>query len=1203
MRLKISMLGRFSLSFGGRSIRLGRAPAQCMAFLALHYGRSVGRSRVAGALWPDLSEGRARADLSTAIWRVRQALGESPEARRVLVASGDSLALGDEHCDVDVVQFHRGLPTRLLREPLALERAIAALDLYRGDLLEEWDVEWCRHERERLRRAYVEGLMAVAEVFDQRGRVDLAVRYARTACEKEPLDEDAQRLLIELLLRSGNRSSALAQFRRFSELTKAEFGVRPDERTLALIRDGQLDRGQATAAALIRRFPGLVDPDRIPLIGRREEQLQARAFIEAALAGRGSLILIEGEAGVGKSRLARWIVDEWISRGGTVCVGRCVGLSEPVPYQSLMDALEERVDFQNLLQLVAGGPGDPAPSAVQVRESRSEEVPPGKDNGIDASRFQFFGLLGSRIGQLARAKPLLIAIEDVQWADAGTLDFVTYLTGRAAALPLGILVTRQTAAGRDLARSDQVGLASLAARTTTLGPLPKRQTAELVAVLLGHQGITEELHDWVFRETEGNPLFIVETLRLLEQQGLIAEGTGSAVRAGGIPAAAGDRGLMPGRVRSILQQRFAFLSPDALTVAEAASALGRGFDAELLSTVVRMRPSRLSKALGGLEASGILARDGDVYRFSHEKIRMLCYEGIPTRQRRAYHARSAAALRDRTDVPIQQVAWHQEAAGEWADAVDSWTRAGDRAYEMFAHPEAWRAYERALVCLRRDAPAADGVQHDREIALLGKCDLALARLGRPIDRRRVLARLLDLCVPAVGGEPRAVCLLRVADLEDHVGDFDRARRAALAAWGIARGASLRRLEVEALKVLSWELSRAGRMSRALAVSRLALRKCPATETSIRGEVLTQMALARIKLADYPGASDAIAQARTLFVSAGRLDDHPYLSGAEAFVQKWTGDLRGARSSLMRMRTTYYNRGDQVGVARADLQLAGLDAFEGLLADALRGFRRALLIARDARFVRLVVTCLNEMAYGVARQMGSYDLAWGAATHALELAGAFHNSHLNAIILDSQAQLLIDRGRLQEAFDLTANAIGLLQARFSRTSEYYEAVTRRGSILLGLGGHAAAIRDLEQAREARVRIGENLLLADTLSYLAMAYAGVGETDKAADVSAEALRVLASVGFANHHPQRIFWHHYHILGLAGVQERVHYLNRAVEFIERQAATLSAAQQRRLRYGVPLNQTILRAWHSLADSSQAHSSEEIPGVSPSLVPQRYP
>jgi DNA-binding SARP family transcriptional activator len=1173
-----------------------------MAFLALHYGRAIGRSRVAGALWPDLNEGRARADLSTAIWRIRQALGESPEARRVLVASGDSLMLGDEHCDVDVVQFHRGLPTRLLREPLALERAIESLNLYKGDLLEEWDVEWCQHERERLRRLYIEGLIAVAEAFDKRGRVDLAVRYARSACDKEPLDEDAQRLLIELLLKSGNRSSALAQFRRFSELTKAEFGARPDDRTLALIRDGQADRRRSTTGSPIRRFPGLVDPDQIPLVGRRDEQLQAGAFIEAAYRGRGGTFVIEGDAGVGKSRLVRWIIDEWISWGGTVCAGRCVGLSEPVPYQSLMDALDEHVDFQELLLLVAGSPGDPDSGALQARESRIEEVPAGRGNAIDASRFRFFGLLGSRIGQLARTKPLLIAIEDVQWADAGTLDFITYLTGRAAALPLGILVTRQAAAGREVARHDQAGLTSFATRAINLGPLPHRETAELVAVLLGHRRITEELYDWVFRETEGNPLFVVETLRLLDQQGLVDERPGSGVGPSGTLTSGSERGLMPGRVRSILQQRFAFLSPDALTVAEAASALGRGFDAELLRTVVRMRPSRLAKALGGLEASGILIRDGGVYRFSHDKIRMLCYEGIPSRQRRAYHARSAAALRDKTDVPIQQVAWHQEAAGEWAAAVDSWTLAGDRAHEMLAHQEAWRAYERALACLRREASAADGVRRDQEIALLGKSDLALARLGRPLDRRRVLAQLLDLCVHAAGDEPQAACLLRVADLEDHVGDFDQARRAALAAWGIARRASLRRLEVEALKVLSWELNRVGRMSRALAVSRLALRKCPDNETSLRGEVLAQIALAEVKMADYASASRSIGQARNLLVSVGHAGDHPYLSVAEAIAQKWTGDLRGARVSIASVRAAYHNRGDQVGVARADLQLAGIDAFEGKIGDALRGVRRALVASRDAGYVRLVVTCFNEMAYGVARQMGSYDLAWGAAARALELAGAFHNSHLNAIILDSQAQLLIDQGRFQEAFDLTANAIGLLQSRFSRTSEYYEAVTRRGSILLGLGDCAAAIRDLEEAREARVRIGENLLLADTLSYLAMAYAGIGETNKAADVSAEALRVLASVGFANHQPQRIFWHHYQILGLAGVQTRPYYLNRAAEFIESQAATLSPAQQRRLKYGVPLNQAILGAWHSMADSSRARP-EEMPGVSAPVSSQRYP
>jgi len=193
--LRVALLGRFAVSCESRPVDLQASASRLLAYLTLSFGRMVPRSRVAGALWPDLSESRARANLSTVTWRLQTALLTHGRSDTVLGRKSDSLGLDASTCDVDVEIFKRESigPGVHLHTLDGLARAARAVDLYRGDLLEDWDEDWCLLEREQLRHRYTCTLRGLSEGFERLHRYDLALRFARKAAEVDPMSETMQR--------------------------------------------------------------------------------------------------------------------------------------------------------------------------------------------------------------------------------------------------------------------------------------------------------------------------------------------------------------------------------------------------------------------------------------------------------------------------------------------------------------------------------------------------------------------------------------------------------------------------------------------------------------------------------------------------------------------------------------------------------------------------------------------------------------------------------------------------------------------------------------------------------------------------------------------------------------------------------------------------------------------------------------------------
>ncbi|MDR7556783.1 MAG: AAA family ATPase [Armatimonadota bacterium] len=1112
-------------------------------------------------LWPDHSESRARANLSTVIWRVRAAVKRHDLRGDLLLSDASRIWLDTSRIWVDVQEFRKGAiakPGQLL-DLEALGRAVASMELYVGDLLQDWDYEWCVLERESLRELYLCTAEAVIDGFEQRHRWDVALRCARKAIQMDPYRERLQRALVRLLLRSGDRAAALAQISRFARLVRHEFGVELDNSILDLSRAMRgshpwLSRTEGNPIAQ-SHFPPARE---LPLIGRLVERQCLLAALERARNGKGTGIFITGDAGMGKTRLLNWFLEEWAAFGGITKRGRCIEFCQPVAYHPVKDLLGLELSGQHEAHSVETGVGT-SPNDNYSGPAKS------------GARLHFTQVM-SKVEALTTQRPVLLVIEDVQWADAYTVDLVAFLLERANGLRLVVAVSASLPL-----TSSQVALhyrlqrcADIALR---LAPLTRSEIAELVSNVAAGLEDPARAIDRVWLESEGNPFIALEVLKVIGTRNKTSD---RRMRVSVLPGNAASSDAMPDAVRSLLQRRLCGLPPDARTVAEVASVLGRSFDLEVLTGLAGIETRELQAAVELLDAAGVFQREQSTIRFSLEQYRLLCYERLPPRDRVTYHQRAYKILLPRGDAAATELAWHQYASGCLKRAARWWEAAGDRAAAAYQYEVADRAYSMAAECWKRVSRrgATESVTCS-EFRVLSKLDEVMTVMGRTRERREVLDEMRALASRDPSKKLLASWYLRAACFDEHVGNFDTAVRLARRAWHLAGSLRAQDLQVTALRDFAWALSRAGRNWRALAAFRACLRRARYAEPREVITALWQTAVVCIKLSDFALASACLERAKLASKVSSFVHESSEILGVEAIADKWMGRPEAAREKLSRSMNIAKKRRDRVMIARLDFHLATLDCLEGQLGQALCRLRRAIVASREMEYVRTHLSCLTEVASGLGRVIGSFELARMAVRHALRIAHYTQSRFLYAVCRDAEAQLLIEEGRFAEAGFVVADVFETLKAAGYPVAGLSEAVMRRGVISLLLGQVETALADLETAARLQSQAGDRLLLVNCLSYLAAAYAAIGNMASALAVSTDAVRLLQATNHANPQPQRIYWHHYLILKCMGLEPRVPYLQRAAELIETRAVTLSRAQQRRFKTAVPLNREILAAW----------------------------
>jgi oligopeptide transport system substrate-binding protein len=733
--LEVYQLGTLEMRCDGQP--LSKPPTlksqSLFAYLVLHRQQPQPRERLAGLFWGERTERKARRSLATALWHIRRCLPEE-----TLLLSDSHTAQFDPQSDLwlDVEEFER----KAARDDMAsLQSAVA---LYRGDFLDGFYDDWIISERYRLEGLLLDVLARLMLGREAGGEHQAALEAALRLLGRDPLREDAHRLAMRAHCRLGQRNAALEQYHRCREIVLQELGAEPMVETTQLYQAIMEERFEV--AALPELLPVEVPATRpagrspldviapVRLVGREEELTFLLGCWQRAQAREGGLVLISGEAGVGKTRLVEEFANRLRWEGIHVLWGHCYEFERALPYQPLAEGLRTILPVMTydelakippwaitqMARLVPEVVERPVLSKDRRERSLGIEIHPQPGMSatprLDQERARLFEGVTRFVAELSSERALLVVLEDLHWASESTLQLLHYLTRHLAHHPTLIAGTfRPEAIGlrhplRALRRQlTREGLA----RPLRLSRLSPEATEEMVVEMSGAGELVVPLCERLYEETEGNPFFLMEIVKALFETNVVRleegvwQGDFARISEGKLP--------LPGGLSEAIQARFERLEESVQEVLRLGAVLGREFDFDLINAVWDRGEEATLEALDVLLRHRLVEEEigagGRDYVFTHHKIQEVVYHGIPRRQRQHAHARTGKAMErlygTQVETMVGELAYHFEQGrrldkGLTDKAIHYLLLAGDRARRRIAYGDAIDYYQRALALLK-----------------------------------------------------------------------------------------------------------------------------------------------------------------------------------------------------------------------------------------------------------------------------------------------------------------------------------------------------------------------------------------------------------------------------------------------------------------------------------------------------------------------
>ncbi len=782
-----------------------RQARQLLKILITERPRPVSTDRLIEILWPQSTPDAAATTLRSAINALRNVLeperpNRAPSRYIITQTPGYAFHLLPEIW-LDVDAFEHKLtaaqhitgqsPAELAQRLQMLEEAVA---LYQDDyLVSDPYADWAEAERERLRERCFMALLQLAELQAMGGDYAAAISSTRRILARDEVRENAYQALMRYQAESGDSAGALLSYERCRTILADELGADPSP--LTQLWHQRILNGEVTAretdllhstvhalghaatpalhAATVAATPPT--PSELPalqllpsvdvrylgaLVGREREFAQLRSLAEAALGGHaapgghgaagghGVLVFLEGEAGVGKTRLAVSVLQHAAEAGATVISAGCQAIERNLPFSPLAESLGRYLHrmpnealpllpYASLAQM-----GQIVPSLYD-RIPGLPQPPPEPTATPDENRQRLIDGIVAFLATLSRLRPLALFIDDLHWADADTLAVISRLTQRLADLPILLLLAYRS---DDLAENEALSTLLHALRRKGSGQMvevtrfDRSQVQQYVEALMGRDHAFDgELARLLFDSTQGNPLFVTETLRdLLERHpelggeaetGAPAEHEPPALATAHEPAPHDEawsshlRALLTSRrtqrVHDLILERIERLPDRALWVLQLSAVIARDYSLELLETAATEDPLEGLETL--LQRKFLIERPDLRLDFSHQTVRQVAYESMSALQRRRWHLRVADALVKihRAERNPAETAFHYSQAGQTGRLAQARysVAAGEQLLGAYAFRQAIDYFDRALDALSHVHEAPPALT---ERALLGR---------------------------------------------------------------------------------------------------------------------------------------------------------------------------------------------------------------------------------------------------------------------------------------------------------------------------------------------------------------------------------------------------------------------------------------------------------------------------------------------------
>lgn len=1139
------LFGHVTLEVDGRPFKLAtpRKTLPLLSYLLLHRGQPIARDFLAYLFWPEESEESARGKLRANVYDLGRVL--PPEAKELLDPGGDALSWKAGAATwVDTEAFESASA-----DPAQYEAAIA---LYRGDLLATQYEEWIAPKRERYRNRYLGVLNSLVSTSRTQRRFGEAIAYGRQLLNEDPWREDAVARLIAVRYESGDRAGALAEYDRFAKSLRLELDIDPMPETIAL-RD-TIVRGGAIAAEASLSAEPLHEESRhrawgLPFTGRRAEMAQLLDAWARAARGRGGCIFVGGEAGIGKSRLIHEFAHAVEERGGRVLLG-ATGSPEAIPYQSFVEAL------RGALPLIAQLPlGSVWLSVLATLLPELDTIAPALQTppSVDPAneRVRLFEALVRCYTELGKPRPLALLLEDLHWADEGTIAALRFLLRRLGMLSVLVVVTsrdEETARSSPLQRLMRDAGSEGLARRIWLAPLTRDEVDELAKAV---PPPTLPSHCDLLTASRGNPLFLRELI----------EGDATALELGD-----------PAGMHGLLAKRIERLSPEARTVAEVAALMGARFSVDVVRGAIGWNESALAAAMSELADKRVVrettGRGVFDYEFAHHVVADIVAEASPRNRIADRHRRIATVLEEIFPERLAElsgaIARHYDLGAVPDRAAEHYLRAAKRAGSLGALDEASVLLDGALrlaigdhlrvpLLLERQAIEERSADHDAAAADLDaleaigssngdielRCEVAYRRaeLGSRMSdlegERTAIEVLRDLAQASGNERWLGAAYAAEARRKTRSGAFEEAQTAAeRAIEAFTRAGDDTGLTEARLLLAQVQLSR-GRFAAGTHLLDLARAAANAA-----GDMRLMMHVAAMSFRQHFNARDfhnMLASASDWLEKAIATGDrhneglaHDRLAVALAYLHHHAE----ARAHFVTAAAIFHEIGDKRGAASTKNNSALLDLRLGNFAASEQAFQDSALLSEDVADGTLKAAALANIAL-VKAYRGDYEGAKSAAVATIEL---LHN------------------------FDfLTEEASSLENLAFAEGSA---------------GEFAVAIEHMERSIAMREAAGMEVWIPKSLGDLATWYLAIGDVASAKHCIERMMQKENTIEQATIWPQCCFWAAARVFQAVGDERAsARAMERARAIVDEMSARLE--EEDRHRYlSIPWNREILAA-----------------------------
>ena len=724
MSLQVSLLGPAEIAVDGAPLAVDTRKAVALLAYLVTAGTPQPRDVLAALLWPDYDQENARSSLRRTLSTLRRSLGG-----RWVTARGDLVTLEAAGLTADISEFRAMLAQVRSHGHPSLEtcaecaRGLAqAVQLYGGDFMAGFSLrdslefeDWQWATAESLRRDLDGALALLVASGEARGNTQQAIVYASRRLQMDRINESAHADLMRLYALAGDRSSALRQYRECLRILDEELGVGPLETTTALYERIAAGVAVAVVPAMVAAIEAPVRAAELPLTGRNSELTALHSLLMSPSDPR-RVAVIEGEPGIGKSRLLREALSAMQATAAEVFVTHCFEGEAALAYAPvislLRSVLTDEAARERLKALPEADLSEGArllPALLQVRSN----IAPPPPLGTPASDVRFLEAIQTILIAACGPRDGVVAFEDVHWADEATLELIVFIAHRLSESGPRLIMTWRT---EEVPEQHKLRALVSAVRRNqrllhiVLGRLSPAALRELV------RGVTNDPQvsaDRLYEETEGVPLFVAEYLA-----------AGPSID-GEVPA--------PPSVADLMHRRLARLAERERQILTTAAVIGRSFSFDTVRDASGRSEEETVSAVEVLVESAVLRPVAEssgaapTYDFAHERLRSFVYDSLDASRRRLLHRRIAESLSRAPATPAGQAAQHYLLAGDNERAAQLFEAAGQDARSLHAYVEAIGHF-RAAIAAGHDAPAALHRQLGELLVLGGSYQAALSSL-------------------------------------------------------------------------------------------------------------------------------------------------------------------------------------------------------------------------------------------------------------------------------------------------------------------------------------------------------------------------------------------------------------------------------------------------------------------------------------------